>query len=69
MSRTEAVRTLNIAAEQERLDKLGIVHAIRSQHDLEEAASAYKDIKEILSEEQDLVKVKVHLSPIAVIKG
>jgi tRNA-splicing ligase RtcB len=69
MSRTEAVHTLNLEAEKERLDNLGIVHAIRCQQDLEEAASAYKNIEKVIAEEQDLVKVKVHLSPIAVIKG
>lgn len=69
MSRTEAVHTLDLEKEKERLDNLGIVHAIRCQQDLEEAASAYKNIEEVIAEEQDLVKVKVHLSPIAVIKG
>lgn len=69
MSRTEAVHTLDLEKEKERLDKLGIVHAIRCQQDLEEAASAYKNIEDVIAEEQDLVKVKVHLSPIAVIKG
>ena len=69
MSRTEAVHTLDLEKEKERLDSLGIVHAIRCQKDLEEAASAYKNIEEVIVEEQDLVKVKVHLSPIAVIKG
>lgn len=69
MSRTEAAQTLDLEKEKERLDKLGIVHAIRCQQDLEEAASAYKNIEEVMAEEQDLVKIKVHLSPIAVIKG
>ena len=69
MSRTEAVNTLDLEKEKEWLDNLGIVHAIRCQQDLEEAASAYKNIEEVIAEEQDLVKVKVHLSPIAVIKG
>lgn len=69
MSRTEAVRTLDLEKEKERLDKLGIAHAIRCQQDLEEAASAYKNIEDVIAEELDLVKAKVHLSPIAVIKG
>lgn len=69
MSRTEAVCTLDLEKEQERLDRLGIIHALRCQHDLEEASSAYKDIEQVLSEEKDLVKVKVRLQPIAVIKG
>lgn len=69
MSRTEAVRTLDLEKEKERLDKLGIAHAIRCQQDLEEVASAYKNIEDVIAEELDLVKAKVHLSPIAVIKG
>ena len=69
MSRTEAVRTLNLEDEIHKLDEKGIVHAIRCQQDLEEAASAYKNIEEVLSQEMDLVKIKTHLQPIAVIKG
>ena len=69
MSRTEAVRVLSLEEEKSRLDALGIVHAIRGQKDLEEASSAYKDIEEVIRQELDLVKVKTHLLPIAVIKG
>ena len=57
MSRTEAVHTLDLEKEKERLDNLGIVHAIRCQQDLEEAASAYKNIEEVIAKEQDLVKI------------
>ena len=70
MSRTEAVRTLNLEDEINKLEEKGIVHAIRCQQDLEEAASAYKkNIEEVLSQEMDLVKIRTHLLPIAVIKG
>lgn len=69
MSRTEAVRTLNLDAEVARLESQGIIHAIRGKSDLEEAAGAYKDIAEVLANESDLVKVVTELSPIAVIKG
>ena len=51
------------------MDEKGIVHAIRSQEDLEEASTAYKDIESVMAQESDLVKIKTHLSPIAVIKG
>ena len=44
MSRTEAVRNLSLEAEVSRLEEQGIVHAIRCQKDLAEAAGAYKDI-------------------------
>lgn len=69
MSRTEAVNTLNLAEEIQKLDEKGIVHAIRSQEDLEEASAAYKDIELVMAQESDLVTIKTHLSPIAVIKG
>lgn len=69
MSRTEAVRTLSLDAEVERLESQGIIHAIRGQHDLEEAAGAYKNIADVLANESDLVKVVTELSPVAVIKG
>ena len=69
MSRTEAVRKLSLEAEVSRLEELGIVHAIRGQKDLEEAAGAYKDIDEVMANQKDLVKIVTALSPVAVIKG
>lgn len=69
MSRTEAVNTLSLKQEVAKLDALHIVHAIRNQNDLEEASSAYKDIDAVMASQTDLVKVKVALSPLAVIKG
>ena len=55
-SRTEAVRTLDLKAEQEKLDAKGIVHAIRCQKDLEEASSAYKNIDEVMACQADLTE-------------
>ena len=69
MSRTAAVKTLSLEDEVKKLDDQGIVHAIRSQRDLEEAAGAYKDIEQVISNELDLVKIRTRLLPIAVIKG
>lgn len=69
MSRSQAIRTLNLEDEIKKLDSKGIVHALRSQRDLDEAASAYKDIDQVIALETDLVKVKTKLEPIAVIKG
>jgi tRNA-splicing ligase RtcB len=51
------------------LDSKGIIHGIRSQNHLDEAASAYKDIDEVMANQQDLVKIITRLSPIAVVKG
>lgn len=69
MGRKEAVRKLNFAEEVERLDKQGIVHAIRGKQDLEEAAGAYKDIASVMEQQKDLVKIVYELTPMAVVKG
>lgn len=69
MSRSAAVKTLSLEDEVKKLDDQGIVHAIRSQRDLEEAAGAYKDIEQVINNELDLVKIRTRLLPIAVIKG
>jgi tRNA-splicing ligase RtcB len=69
MSRTKAVQTLSLEDEIKRLDEQGIVHAIRTEKDLEEAAGAYKDIEEVINNELDLVKIKTRFLPVAVVKG
>ena len=69
MSRTEAIKTLSLKQEIQMLDSKGIIHGIRTQKDLDEAASAYKDIDMVMRNQKDLVKILTRLSPIAVIKG
>ena len=69
MSRSQAIKTLSLEDEIKKMESKGIVHSIRSQRDLDEAASAYKDIDQVIALEADLVKVKTKLEPIAVIKG
>ena len=69
MSRTAAIKTLDMAAEVAQLEAKGIVHAIRCQNDMQEASGAYKDIETVIKNELDLVKIKTRLLPIAVIKG
>ena len=69
MGRKQAQRQLNLDQEKKRLDDQGIIHAIRSVGDLEEAAGAYKDIDEVIGNQLDLVEVLVELRPLAVIKG
>lgn len=69
MGRKEAIKNLNLEEEQNKLDALGVIHAVKSQEDLDEAPSAYKDIAEVMANQQDLVKIKVELYPLAVIKG
>lgn len=69
MSRSKAKEVLNLEEEKLKLDKLGIIHAIRTKNDLEEASSAYKDIDVVMEEQKELVSILVKLSPLAVIKG
>ena len=69
MSRSMAIKTLDMQQEVAQLEAKGIVHAIRSQGDMQEATGAYKDIETVIANEADLVKVLTRLLPIAVIKG
>lgn len=69
MSRTAAVHELDLREEVQRLDEMGIIHAIRCQDDMQEASGAYKDIESVIANELDLVKVRTRLLPVAVIKG
>lgn len=69
LSRKSAIEQLDMAEELERLNGLGIIHAIRNKGDMQEATGAYKDIEEVIANEADLVKVRTRLLPIAVIKG
>lgn len=67
MGRGQAVKTLDLAHEQELMK--GIVHGLRDSKNLDEAPSAYKDIDVVMENQKDLVKIKTKLRPLAVIKG
>jgi tRNA-splicing ligase RtcB len=69
MGRKQAMRELNLEAEIARLDEQGIVHAIRTVRDLDEAPGAYKSIVVVMENQKDLVEILVELTPLAVIKG
>lgn len=69
MGRKQAQRILDLKSEVSRLDEQGIIHAIRTQRDLDEAPGAYKNINEVMKNQEDLVEILVELSPLAVIKG
>jgi tRNA-splicing ligase RtcB (3'-phosphate/5'-hydroxy nucleic acid ligase) len=69
MGRKQAQRELNIETEKKRLEDKGIIHSIRTEQDLDEAAGAYKDIDIVMKNQEDLVEIITELSPIAVIKG
>ena len=67
MGRKVAKETLDLAEEQDKMK--GIVHGIRGKDDLDEAPGAYKDIKDVMEQQKDLVKIEVELTPLGVIKG
>lgn len=69
MSRTKAIKNLNLREEVEKLSKKGIIHSITKKKDLDEAPSAYKNISEVMRLQKDLVKVINELSPMAVVKA
>lgn len=69
MSRTQARKALNLAAEKKHLDALGVIHGLRSTKDLDEATGAYKDISTVMANQADLVDIEIELRPLAVIKG
>ena len=69
MGRKQAQRTLDLNTEISRLDAQGIIHSIRSQRDLDEAPGAYKNIGEVMKNQEDLVDIVLELEPLAVIKG
>jgi tRNA-splicing ligase RtcB len=67
MGRNEATRKLDLEREQQKMK--GIIHNLRSKSALDEAPGAYKDIDEVMAQQQDLVKIVTRLKPLAVIKG
>lgn len=69
MSRSAAKANLNLEEEIKRLDDQGIIHSVRSQQDLDEAAGSYKDIATVMRDQEDLVTVVHKLTPLAVVKG
>lgn len=69
MGRKQATRELNLEAEKKLLDDQGIIHGIRNTSDLDEATGAYKDISEVMKNQEDLVEIVFELTPLGVIKG
>ena len=67
MGRKDAVRTLNLKDEQNKM--IGIVHGLRDASNLDEAPGAYKNIDEVMKNQEDLVEIKISLKPLASIKG
>ena len=69
MSRSRAMKDLDLAHEQEILNSQGIVHRMNEQALLDEAPSAYKNIDEVMENQKDLVKILVKLTPLGVVKA
>ena len=69
LGRKQAIKQLDLQKEIKKLENHGVLHAIRGKRDLEEAAGAYKDIDEVLSQQTDLIRPITRLRPLAVIKG
>jgi tRNA-splicing ligase RtcB (3'-phosphate/5'-hydroxy nucleic acid ligase) len=69
LGRNQARLQLDLQAEIDQLNALGIVHSVRTSKDLDEAPGAYKDIDEVMENQKDLVDIAVKLTPLAVIKG
>lgn len=69
LSRTKAQDELSLEDEIKRLDDIGVIHGMRNKSDLDEAASAYKPIDEVMANQSDLVEILVELTPLAVIKA
>jgi len=69
MGRKQAQRELELEDQQDILNRQGIVHSIRTTKDLDEAPGAYKDINEVMANQEDLVEIVTELHPLAVVKG
>jgi tRNA-splicing ligase RtcB len=69
MGRRQARDRLNLEDEIKKLDLSGVIHSIRGRQDLDEAPSVYKDISEVMKNQEDLVKPLIKLQPLAVVKG
>ena len=69
MGRKQAQRELDLSAEINKLNSLGVIHDIRTVNDLDEASGAYKDIEDVMNNQADLVSIEVKLKPLMVVKG
>ena len=69
MGRNQAKKVLNLEEEQAKLAKIGVLHDMKAEGKLDEAPGAYKDIKSVMADQEDLVEIMVELTPLAVVKG
>lgn len=69
MSRHQARKKLDLKKEKQHLENMGVIHALRNKKDLDEAPGSYKDIRQVMALQKDLVDIQVELTPVAVIKA
>jgi len=69
MSRSKAKENLDLEEEKRKLDEQGIIHGIRGIGDLDEASGAYKNIKDVMDHQTELIKIVTELTPLGVVKG
>jgi len=69
MGRNQARKELDLEQEQKLLDDQNIIHAVKSEVNLDEAVGAYKDIETVMKNQSDLVNIEITLKPIAVVKA
>jgi tRNA-splicing ligase RtcB (3'-phosphate/5'-hydroxy nucleic acid ligase) len=69
MGRKAATLGLDLTAEIAALNEKGIIHSVRNVNDLDEAPGAYKDIDQVMRDQEDLTKILTVLTPLGVIKG
>ena len=69
MSRTKAREELDLTEQIAKLDAAGVIHGLRHKKELDEAPDAYKDIRNVMANQSDLVEIVHELTPLAVIKG
>lgn len=69
MSRRKARKTLDFKNEASAMNRRGIIHALRHKKDLDEAPGAYKDIRKVMENQQDLITVRTKLKPLSVVKA
>jgi len=67
LGRKAAAKALNLEEEQAKM--VGILHGLRSISDLDEAPGAYKNIDEVMKNQEDLVKILIKLKPLGSVKG
>lgn len=68
-SRTEARKRIEDGIDEPIMDQLGDVLVFGSTDFEDEGKSAYKDVEDVMKNQEDLVKIVTELTPIAVLKG